>query len=105
SAPAPTSAPAPAPGRLIHLPSPKFTFSVASSRRVGIKIGRRPASSARSATLAERFADLIAENVATARTSVPSAVATLASVDQSTECIPLNPTDAPACRLLCQPTA
>ena len=48
-----------------------------------VSTGRSWTSSCSWATLAIRFADLTAENVATARISVPSAVARLAIVLQA----------------------
>src|SRR5260370_470734 len=80
--PPPTSPTAPPPGIRIHFLSPKLTFCTGSSIRDAIRIGRSPTSSDCWAILALRFADLTAENVATARTRVPSAVARLAIVVQ-----------------------
>jgi hypothetical protein len=57
--------------------------STGSSSREGIRTGRRPAISDRSATRAERLADLTELNVATASTSVPPAVASDEIVTQS----------------------
>src|ERR1017187_5746788 len=78
----PTSPAAPPPGNSTHFLSPKLTFWVGSSRREAISTGRSPTSSDCWATLAVRFADLTAENVAIARISVPNAVARLATVAQ-----------------------
>ena len=54
-----------------------------SSSCVGIRIGRCPASSDRSASRVERLADLTELNVARASTSVPPAVASDEIVTQS----------------------
>src|SRR3979411_3010915 len=59
------------------------TFWGAACTRVGTSSGRRLASSARSATRAERAPERTEANVATARISVPAAVARLAATDQS----------------------
>src|SRR5436190_12088990 len=58
-------------------------FSTGSSRRDWTTTGRKRASNARSAMRVERFADRVAPNVASASTSVPPAVASEATVDQS----------------------
>src|ERR1700733_12775754 len=63
-----------------HFVSLKLTFWVGSSRREGVSTGRSWISSCSWATLAIMFVDLTAENVATASTSVPSAVASSAIV-------------------------
>ena len=78
-----TSAAPPPPGTYSQRLSAKPTLTAASSSCDGISTGRIPASSDRSATRAERFADLTDENVATARTSVPPAVASEEMVTQS----------------------
>jgi hypothetical protein len=80
--PPPTSPTAPPPGIRTHFLSPKLTFCTGSSRWDAISTGRSPTSSDSWAILAVRFADLTAENVATARMSVPSAVARSAIVAQ-----------------------
>src|SRR6478736_7297611 len=66
-----------------HRCSTNGTFSTGSSRRDPTSTGRIPASSARSATRADRFDDRTAENVASASTSVPPAVASDEIVAQS----------------------
>jgi len=58
-------------------------FSGGSWGRAVSNNGLRPANSDCSATRAARFADRVAENVAIASTSVPPAVASEATVDQS----------------------
>src|SRR4029077_2070852 len=68
-----------------HLPSPNITFCVSSCRRDGTSSGRSPTSRDCSAARAARFADRTAANVATARTSVPAAVASDAIDAQSVE--------------------
>src|SRR5580658_7020248 len=78
--PGPTSPTAPPPGMRTHFVSPKLTLSVGSSRREVVSTGRSWTRNCSRAILAIRFDDLTAENVATARTSVPSAVARLAIV-------------------------
>ena len=78
-----TTTAAPCPGTVTSCSSPKRIRSVGSSSRDGIRTGRRPASSDRSATRAERLADLTELNVATASTSVPPAVASEEIVTQS----------------------
>src|SRR3954471_4284114 len=65
--------------------SPKNTSSPGSSSRVGVNTGRRPTSSARSATRALRLAERTDANVATASTSVPPAVASEEMVTQSAD--------------------
>src|SRR5215472_17914133 len=75
-----TSPTAPPPGTRTHFASPKLTLSVGSSRREVVSTGRSWTSSCSRATRAIRLDDLTAENVATARISVPSAVARLAIV-------------------------
>jgi hypothetical protein len=59
------------------------TRSGESSSRDGISTGLRPANNDRSATRADRFADLTELNVATASTNVPPAVASEEMVTQS----------------------
>src|SRR3954463_4055821 len=59
------------------------TFSTGSVRRDPTSTGRIPANRLRSATRAERFDDRTAENVASASTSVPPAVASDEIVAQS----------------------
>jgi hypothetical protein len=76
----PTSPTAPPPGIFTHFMSPKLTLRAESSRRDGASTGRSWISSCCWATLAIRLDDLTAENVATAKISVPSAVARLAIV-------------------------
>jgi hypothetical protein len=78
-----TSAAPPPPGTSSQRLSAKPTLTGASSSWDGISTGRIPARSDRSATRAERFADFTDENVATARTSVPPAVASDEMVTQS----------------------
>src|ERR1700722_11311647 len=78
--PGPTTPAAPPPGMCTHFVSLKLTFWVGSSRREGVSTGRSWISSCSWATLAIMFVDLTAENVATASTSVPSAVASSAIV-------------------------
>ena len=76
--PASTSPTAPPPGIVTHFISPKLTLRAGSSRRDGASTGRSWISSCCWATLAIRLDDLTAENVATAKISVPSAMARLA---------------------------
>src|SRR6202035_5172049 len=78
--PGPISPTAPPPGIRTHFVSPKLTLRVGSSRREVVSTGRSWTRNCSWATLAIRFDDLTAENVATARISVPSAVARLAIV-------------------------
>src|SRR5580704_5801700 len=78
--PGPTSPAAPPPGICTHFVSPKLTLRVGSSRREVVSTGRSWTRNCSWAILAIRFDDLTAENVATARISVPSAVARLAIV-------------------------
>src|ERR1700722_6534331 len=78
--PGPTTPTAPPPGMCTHFVSLKLTLRVGSSRREVVSTGRSWISSCSWATLAIMFVDLTAENVATARTSVPSAVASSAIV-------------------------
>src|SRR6185436_5454054 len=63
--------------------SPQSTFCTGSSASDGTSSGRIPVSSASSATRAERFDTRTAENVATASTRVPPAVASEEIVCQS----------------------
>ena len=79
------------PSTLTIRPSPKRTISGGSVTREGASTGRRPSNSARSAiaversaTRAERCPNRTEENVATASTSVPPAVASEATVGQLT---------------------
>src|SRR5579859_8009565 len=60
-------------------------FCGGSSRRDGIRIGRSPTSRLCSAARAERLAERTEENVATASTSVPPAVASEEIVTQSSD--------------------
>ena len=78
-----TSAAPPWPGTCTIWPSPKRIRSSGSSSREGISTGRIPIRNDRSATRAERLADLTELNVATASTSVPPAVASEEIVTQS----------------------
>jgi hypothetical protein len=59
------------------------TLIGASSGREGNRSGRRPESSDSSATLADLLAERTEENVATARTRVPAAVANDDAMTQS----------------------
>lgn len=70
-------------GSLNHCSSPNMIFCAVSSRRDGISTGRSPASSDSSAARAVRLAERTEENVATASTSVPPAVASEEIVTQS----------------------
>src|SRR5579884_1618846 len=63
--------------------SPQVIFSTGSCNRELTSTGRRRVSSARSAVRAAAFADRTEANVATARTSVPPAVANDDTVAQS----------------------
>src|SRR3954468_2330953 len=65
--------------------SPNPTFSVGSSNRVGTSSGRTLASSDSSASRALRLAERTDAKVATARTSVPPAVASEEIVTQSAD--------------------
>ena len=78
-----TSAAPPCPGTCTIWPSPKRIRSSGSSSRDGMSTGRIPIRSERSATRADRLADLTELNVATASTSVPPAVASDEIVTQS----------------------
>ena len=78
-----TSAPPYPPGSIIQWLSTNPTLTAGSSRCEGMSSGRMPAMSERSATRAERFAERTDENVATASTSVPPAVASDEMVTQS----------------------
>src|SRR2546421_3311072 len=69
--------------RFMENPSPHITRSVGSSGLLGIRTGRRPTRSDRSATLAARWAERTEANVATPSTIVPAAVPTEAIVAQS----------------------
>src|SRR5262252_6459609 len=80
-----TSTAAQPPGTRSHLPSANITLTMSSWNREGANSGRSPTSRDRSAARAARFADRTAANVATARTSVPAAVASEATDAQSEE--------------------
>ena len=80
--PPPISAAAAPPGTRTHLLSPKFTLSGSSLSFDGISSGRKLVSNDRSAARAVRLPDRTAENVASASTSVPSAVPRSATVAQ-----------------------
>src|SRR5205807_5612731 len=71
------------PTTLVMCSSTQVTFSMTSSGRAANNSGRSPVSNDASATRAARFAERTDENVATARTSVPPAVASDEIVDQS----------------------
>ena len=81
--PSTISATAPEPDRRAQCSSPHMIFCTESDSRDGISSGRIPICIEYSATRAARFAARTATNVASARTSVPSAVASEATVDQS----------------------
>src|SRR6201996_5686878 len=70
------------PGTTTHLLSPKFTLSGSSLSLDCISSGRKLVSSDCSAARAVRLPERTAENVATASTSVPSAVPRSATVAQ-----------------------
>src|SRR5947209_2657119 len=83
-APSPLSATAAPAGSLTHFPSTNPTFCSGSApNREVTSSGRSPSSSDCSATRAARFADRTEANVATARMSVPAAVASAEIVTQS----------------------